>query len=567
MMLTELFLQNYILIPELRLRFERGMSVITGETGAGKSILVGALNLVFGKSSIQQIAFDPKKDVYLEVTFNISHKHDQVTAYLESIGVSVTEDELVTAREITSSGKSTSFLNGRKTSLSVLKELHDLLIDFHHQRDQQNLLSPSFQMDLLDNFGNLMPLRTSFRDAFTNLKDLLKLRQELQEEQERNRQLCELYRFQSDELASAQLKSGEDAELEQEFNLLSHSEEIIALAKEVYQSFYEQDNSLYDTLSGSLAQIRRYSDLSSSIVELCTGLETCVSNLQDASSRLRSLQEQIASDPARLEEIRLRLDLINSLKAKYKKAGISELLEYLEQINSFIATQDTGNDKLQALDNEISRLFAEVKKQADKLTAQRSKVAVRLAEDIVKNVRQLSIPKAQFEIKIDKKSSEEILLTDLGKAWSDTGQDVVEYRFSANPGSPVQPLKAIVSGGELSRILLASKQSLASVMPPRTIILDEVDVGIGGKTAGALADFIHKLGHDFQVICITHLARIAAAADSHVVIEKQVRKDHTSISVETLSGEARTNEIARMLSGHITDLSLQHARELLNIKE
>lgn len=566
-MLTELFLQNYILIPELRLRFERGMSVITGETGAGKSILVGALNLVFGKSSIQQIAFDPRKDVYLEVTFNISHKHDQVTAYLESIGVSVTEDELVGAREITTSGKSTSFLNGRKTSLSVLKELHDLLIDFHHQRDQQNLLSPSFQMDLLDNFGNLMPLRTSFRDAFTNLKDLLKLRQELQEEQERNRQLCELYRFQSEELASAQLKSGEDAELEQEFNLLSHSEEIIALAKEVYQSFYEQDNSLYDTLSGSLTQIRRYSDLSSSIVELCTGLETCVSNLQDASSRLRSLQEQIASDPARLEEIRLRLDLINSLKAKYKKAGISELLEYLEQINSFIATQDTGNDQLQALDNEISRLFAEVKKQADKLTAQRSKVAVRLAEDIVKNVRQLSIPKAQFEIKIDKKSSEEILLTDLGKAWSDTGQDVVEYRFSANPGSPVQPLKAIVSGGELSRILLASKQSLASVMPPRTIILDEVDVGIGGKTAGALADFIHKLGHDFQVICITHLARIAAAADSHVVIEKQVRKDHTSISVETLSGEARTNEIARMLSGHITDLSLQHARELLNIKE
>lgn len=566
-MLTELFLQNYILIPELRLRFERGMSVITGETGAGKSILVGALNLVFGKSSIQQIAFDPKKDVYLEVTFNISHKHDQVTAYLESIGVSVTEDELVGAREITTSGKSTSFLNGRKTSLSVLKELHDLLIDFHHQRDQQNLLSPSFQMDLLDNFGNLMPLRTSFRDAFTNLKDLLKLRQELQEEQERNRQLCELYRFQSEELASAQLKSGEDAELEQEFNLLSHSEEIIALAKEVYQSFYEQDNSLYDTLSGSLTQIRRYSDLSSSIVELCTGLETCVSNLQDASSRLRSLQEQIASDPARLEEIRLRLDLINSLKAKYKKAGISELLEYLEQINSFIATQDTGNDQLQALDNEISRLFAEVKKQADKLTAQRSKVAVRLAEDIVKNVRQLSIPKAQFEIKIDKKSSEEILLTDLGKAWSDTGQDVVEYRFSANPGSPVQPLKAIVSGGELSRILLASKQSLASVMPPRTIILDEVDVGIGGKTAGALADFIHKLGHDFQVICITHLARIAAAADSHVVIEKLVRKDHTSISVETLSGEARTNEIARMLSGHITDLSLQHARELLNIKE
>lgn len=567
MMLTELLLRNYILIPELRLRLGQGMTVITGETGAGKSILVGALNLIFGKFSTQQIAFDPQKDVYLEVTFNISSKHDLVRSYLESIGVTVEDDEIVAAREVTTSGKSTSFLNGRKTSLSVLKELHDLLIDFHHQRDQQNLLSPSFQMDLLDDFGNLIPLRTYFRDAFTNLKDLLKLRQELQEEQERNRQLCELYRFQSDELVSAQLKSGEDAELEQEFNLLSHSEEIIALAKEVYQSFYEQDNSLYDTLSGSLAQIRRYSDLSSSIVELCTGLETCVSNLQDASSRLRSLQEQIASDPARLEEIRLRLDLINSLKAKYKKAGITELMEYLEEISIFIASQDISNDKLQALDSEIDELFAETKKLADILTEQRRKVAVRLADDIVRNVRQLSIPKAQFEIKIDKKTSEEILLTDLGKAYSDSGQDTVEYKFSANPGSPVQPLKAIVSGGELSRILLASKQSLASVMPPRTIILDEVDVGIGGKTAGALANFIQKLGADFQVFCITHLARIAAAADNHIVIEKQVQKNRTRISVDSLSGETRINEIARMLSGHITDLSLQHARELLNIKE
>jgi DNA repair protein RecN (Recombination protein N) len=566
-MLTELFLQNYILIPELRLRFGQGMTVITGETGAGKSILVGALNLVFGKSAAQQIAFNPAQDVYLEVTFDISHQPEEVIRYLESLGVSVSESELVAAREITVSGKSTSFLNGRKTSLTVLKELHDLLIDFHHQRDQQNLLSPAFQMDLLDSYGNLMPLRNTYLSSLNNLRESLRLRQELQAEQERNRQLCDLYRFQSEELVSAQLRIGEDIELEQEFNLLSHSEEIIRLASEVYNSFYEQDNSLYDTLSGYLAQIRKYSDLSSNIVDLCNGLESCLTSLQDVSSQLRKLQEQIASDPARLEEIRLRLDLINSLKAKYKQSGISELLEYLDKINAFIGSQDSGNDKLMALDKQISQLFTEVKSLADELTERRLEVAARLAADIVKNITQLSLPKARFEIKIDKKSSEEILLTDLGKALSDTGQDIVEFRFSANPGSPMQPLKAIVSGGELSRILLASKQSLASVMPLRTIILDEVDVGIGGKTAGALADFIHKLGKAFQVICITHLARIAAAADSHIVIEKKLRNDSTSIRVENLAGEARINEIARMLSGHITDLSLQHARELLNIKE
>jgi DNA repair protein RecN (Recombination protein N) len=563
-MLTELYLKNYILIKELRLAFQEGMTVITGETGAGKSILVGALNLVFGGTSTQQIAFDSKQDVYLEITFKIPPKLKEVHAYLEEIGYPAEQGELIAAREFTVGGKTTSYLNGKKTSISTLKELHGLLIDFHHQRDQQNLLNPTRQLDLLDQFGGLMPLRKKFQQTFKDLRDTLQKRDELQAAEEANRQLVELYRFQLDELLTANLVPNEDAELEQEFQLLSHSEDILNLSDQVYQTLYEQENSLYDSLGQVLTQLQKYTEMSGNITEICSKLETCVENIQDVSAGLRSLKEQVTSDPERLNDVRQRLDLINTLKTKYKKPTLPELAAYREQIEHTILSQDSSNEELQRLSKQIDELFTSCAKQADKLTERRQETALRLAKDITNNIKQLSIPHAQLEIQIDKKTDEKILLTEIGKVFSESGQDTVEFRFSANPGSPVLPLKAIVSGGELSRILLATKQSLAREMPPRTIILDEIDVGIGGKTAGKLADFIHRLAAGFQVVCITHLAQIAAAADHHVTIEKKTKANRTVIEVETVDNLKRINEIARMLSGKISELSVRHARELLN---
>jgi DNA repair protein RecN (Recombination protein N) len=565
-MLTGIHLKNYILIDELKLSLNSGMSVITGETGAGKSIIVGALNLVFGKSGSQQIAYDPQKDVYLEMTFSAPAVLAEVHAFLEEAGFPAENEEIIVSREFTAAGKTTSYLNGRRTSSAVLKDLHDLLIDFHHQRDQQKLLNPGYQLDLLDLYGGLLPLRNEFRNCYQELRSTMKALKEMQEAELNNQQLIDLYRFQLEELDTASLVAGEDKELEQEFELLSHSEDIINIASQTYAAFYEQENSLYDAVTQALYQIQKYSAMSSSISEICSKLEACSENIQEASIQLRDLKEQIDIDPERLNGIRQRLDLINSLKTKYKQASIEEILTYKSKIEQSVLSQDNRNEEIQALTDRINVLFSELLTKAYHLTDRRGASSQKLASDIKDNVKKLSIQNAQFEIQIDKKADGKILLSDIAVYFSDNGQDVAEFRFSANPGSPVLPLKSIASGGELSRILLATKKALSGVMSPRTIILDEIDSGIGGKTAGSLAEFIHDLSGSYQVICITHLAKIAAAADNHIAIEKKTQKGATSVEVDILDTQKRIKEIARMLSGHITELSLQHARELLNIE-
>lgn len=562
-MLTELYLKNYILIRELKLSFREGMTVITGETGAGKSILVGALNLVFGKSGTQKVAYDPDQDTYLELTFRIPSSQKEVHAFLEEIGFPADEGEIIAAREITATGKSTSYLNGRKTAISVLKELHGLLIDFHHQRDQQNLLSQSFQIDILDSYGGLIQQRNEFRDALHALKDDMQTLNDLLSADELSKQMSELYRFQLDEINNANLNPGEDSELQQEYEFLSHSEEILALAESAHQSIYEQENSLYDSLSGILTQITRFSSMNPNIQEICTKLESSLDSIQEVSNQLRSLTEQISSDPERLNAVRMRLDLINNLKVKYKLNTLEEILSYRDRIEQSIRTQDNRADEIKALEQEIEQEFQTLIAKADVLSAKRRQTALKLADSILKNIRLLSIPNSGFEIQIDKKAKEKIILTDINKVFTDSGQDVVEFMFSANVGSPIQPLKEIASGGELSRILLATKRSLAQVMPPRTIILDEIDSGIGGKTAGSMADFIHGLSEAYQVLCITHLAQIAAQADHHILIEKQSRQKQTLIKAGYLDEQARVTEIARMLSGHMTDTAVSHAEELL----
>lgn len=566
-MITELLVRNYILIPELKLEFGPGMSVLTGETGAGKSIIVGALNLIFGKSSTQQIAHNPALDVYLEITFSYEQENTELCAFLEELGADTQTGELIIAREFNVSGKSVSYLNGRKTAISVLKDLHYLLIDFHHQRDQQKLLSPAYQLDLLDQYGNLLSFRQEFKQCLAELKDKLIALQKLTAEDERSKQLGELYRFQLDELRSAGLIKDEDNALQQEFELLSHSEEIISLSQNLYESLYESENSVYDSVNRAFGNLNRYNELSSRIDDICFKLSGVAEVILDVSRQISSLSEKIASDPARLEDIKYRLDLINSLKTKYKLSTLEQLTEYQQKISQCLLTQETNVEAIMALTLQINADFAKLLQLGDNLTQRRRTAALRLSTDIESKIKQLAIPNALLEIQIDKKAPDKILMSELEKYFSDTGQDSIEILFSANPGSPALPLKAIASGGELSRMLLAAKKALSDVLQPRTIILDEIDTGIGGKTAGYLADFIHTLAARHQVICITHLAKIAARADTHFCIEKRADVQTTEVTVELLSTVNRIKEIARMLSGQITDLSLKHAKELLLIDE
>jgi DNA repair protein RecN (Recombination protein N) len=543
------------------------MTVITGETGAGKSIIVGALNLLFGKVAPQHIAYDASQDVLLEINFTVSPQFQELHSFLEENGFPADNNEVFIAREFSATGKSLSYLNGRKTSTAILKELHDLLIDFHHQRDQQNLLNTGFQLDLLDQFGDLLPLRAEFQTLLKELQTSITNLKSLQDKDAQNEQMLELYRFQLDELTSAGLIEGEDIALESEFDLLSHSEEIINISTQLYSSFYEQENSIYDSLTQAQVQLQKYIEMSDKIADVCNSLEAGIVNIQDASSALRILKEHIASDPERLNIVKSRLDLLNNLKTKYKKNTLEELLSYRQTLETEVNSQESNKQEILALQEKIDKLFTTLQDRADNLTQRRQDTAKKLSKEITENIKHLSLPNALLEIRIDKKTQEKILLTDISKAYTDCGQDLIEYRFSANPGSSLLPIKSIVSGGELSRILLAAKKTLSDVMPPRTMILDEIDVGIGGKTAEAMAIFIKNLSASYQVICITHLAKIAAAADNHLLIEKQSHKDSTSIEVIELTGDNRVKEIARMLSGNVTELSTDHAKELLNIDE
>ncbi len=563
-MLAELYLRNYILIPELRLRFNKGFTVLTGETGAGKSIIVGALNLVFGIQSAGQIALDAEKETYVELTFLVEPAYLELKAYLEEIGASFPEGELVIAREFAPGGRSVSYLNGRKTNISILRDLYLLLVDFHFQRDQQKLLNGAYQLDLLDSFGKLGEAKAQYQEKLRSLNRMITELQKLENEDSRNEQLSELYAFQAEELRSASLTPDEDSALQQEFELLSHADEIVRHTGALHSKLYEEENSVYDVLSHARNQLDKYSAYSSQLAEINDKLGSCLELVGELSKELRTQQDGIHSDAARLESIHRRLDLLNHLKAKYKAASIEELLQYYRRIDEFLRSRDSNQEQIAALKQNIEVTLSDLIRAAGVLSEKRQKTAKVLAADIEKKVKLLAIGNARMEIKIDKIPDSEIVMTNYQKFFGESGQDRIEMLFSANLGSPLQPLREIVSGGELSRILLATKKSLAEILPKRTIILDEIDLGIGGKTAGALADFIHDLAQSHQVICITHLAKIAAAGESHYYIDKNVTKGKTLVNVEILDDDTRRREIARMLSGHITETSLKHANELLN---
>jgi DNA repair protein RecN (Recombination protein N) len=565
MMITELYVKNYILIPELRLAFSAGMTVLTGETGAGKSIIVGALNLIFGKVAAGQVAHNPEQDVYLEITCSHCANNRLLCDFLEDNGINSEDGELVIAREICPNGKTTSYLNGRKTGLSLLRDLHDLLIDFHHQRDQQKLLQSSYQLDLTDQYGKLQLYKKQFQDCLAEFRKLRAEMNRLLAVEEQNRQLADLYSFQFEELQAADLNADEDTELQQEFELLSHSAEIISLSQTLYGTFYEQENSIYDLFSGAQTQILHYTELSSKLEELGNKFSAGLDLVQEISNQLRQLPDTVASDPERLNNLKSRLDQINGLKTKYKLSSIAELLLYKDKIYQVLRTQQSNTEAIQSLANQIDKTFILLISLADLLSAKRIETAQTLSADIQNNIKQLSMPDARLEIQIDKKTKDKILISEVDTFFTESGQDTIEFLFSANPGSPMLPLKAVVSGGELSRILLAAKRCLAEVIPAKTVILDEIDTGIGGKTAGALAEFIYKLAAQHQVICITHLAKIAAVADAHCLIEKNASVQNTEVNVFALNADQRINEIARMLSGHISDSSIEHAKELLRI--
>lgn len=561
-MLSEIYIRNYLFVPEARIAFQPGMTVITGETGAGKSILVGSIALIFAENTYLPEALDPTQNIYLEAEFDIS-ANPEVLDHLKEIGYTP-EGALTIAREVTPNGKTTYFLDGRKVAAAVVRELKPYMIDFHHQRDQQRLLSASYQLDILDIYAGTMPLREEFAILLRKLKTELKNLQQMRDEEERNKQLAELYQFQLSEYEQADLKVGEDTALQQEYDLLNHAREITDASISIANDLIESDDSVYDRINRAVSFLDKFSGLNERIDQVRQSLTDCLEIISDSSTELSDIVGSMDHDPQRLLDLQNRLDLVNNLAHKHRVRSIGELVDLFAerraQVDSFADLSQT----ISALDKAIISDFNILKEKAEELSKVRRKAAKGLSTELVDAIARLSIPEARFEISIDKKADNELLMHEYLAVCSESGADACAYLFCANRGSALKALSAVASGGELSRILLALKKVLAERIPPKLMILDEIDAGIGGKTAEAVAEFIVNLATEHRIMCITHLAQIAAAADTHIALEKSSTSAGTRISINVLSPKQRPAELARMLSGGETRVSLDHAMELID---
>lgn len=558
-MLSEIYVNNYILVPELRLKFQKGLTVISGETGAGKSIIVGSIALIFGESAAGLEAFDNTRSIYLEATF-IPSSVPELEALLSDLP-NDNNEELILAREVSPAGKSTYFIGGRKVSVGVLRSLKPLLLDFHHQRDQQKLLSNSYQLEILDIFSGTYQQREQFGFQYRSLRKMHLQLKEMKELALAQKQLLELYRFQYEELEKAEVQDDEDVFLQQELELLNHSQEILELVHGMNQSLFETENSLFDQLSYYCKRLESFRSLNPTLDNSAKSLLEAQEFLRDASFSLAQAGDSIQCNPERIEYIEARLDLINSLLHKHRVHNLQELRSLFEQRSQQLLAAGDAEQQIHALEGEIASASSELIKLADILSEKRIEGSKSLSAKLLTSIQNLAIEDGDIQIKIDKKDKPENIQSDVTEFYRESGQDSVEILFKANKGGSLKPLAQVVSGGELSRILLGIKQVLVSGIAPKLLILDEIDSGIGGKTAEKVAACIANIALQHPVLCITHLAQIAAVADTHIAVEKTgTTKTRTDLRI--LNSEERTIELARMLSGSVTSAALKHAEEL-----
>ncbi len=565
-MISRIKISNYLFVQDQELYFEPGMTALTGETGAGKTILVGAISLIFADNSFNAVAWDKAKPIYLEADFELDN-NPALQEKLEELEYNDGQ-QLTLARRISENGRSSYFVNGRKVAANLMKELKPLLIDFHHQRDQQRLLMPSFQLEVLDLYAGSTELRKEHASSLQKLRAKVKQLEEHKELKERNRQLEELYRFQMEELEAAAISPGEEQELGKEHEKISHLQQIRELGGRLSHEFYESEGSVMDVIRAAVSALDRLKDLDSNIAQLHQALADAAQIISDCEGEVNSLAFMAVDDEVRLEEITQRLDEINALLYKHRVRDTLELEQLFVQKRASIMDFDSLDAKIEELSAQIEADFEELKELQAALSKKREGAADKLASELQAAIRTLAIANARFEISIDKKASDELLSSECLAALSLSGAEGCEFRFSANPGMELAPLASVASGGELSRVLLAIKKVLAGRLEPLTMILDEIDAGLGGKTAEAVASVIGELSSNHQVFCVTHLAVIAAAAEHHIAVEKQIQNHDTVIDMKPLNDSDRVLELARMLSGKVTQASQEHAKQLLktNIK-
>ena len=552
-MLTEIHIRDFALIEDLRLVLASGFNVLTGETGAGKSIIVDAITAVLGERLPVEAVRTGSDQAVIEAAFDISEL-PSVRCTLEEIGVESEDGLLLISRELSRTGRSQCRINGRLSTLSMLKQVTDGLIDVHGQHEHQMLLYVDRHVDALDNWRGreAIAVRERVAETHTELRSLQAELEKLRLDSRERARLLDLYEFQKNEITAAKLVTGEEEELLAERNRLANAEKLHALASSVYEALAgTEQGGAASNLSRALREAQQAASLDSGLEDVVRALENAFYATEEAESNVRRYRDEVEFNPGRLEEIEERLDLIRTLKKKYG-AGIEEILRFGEQVERQVRDLEGSEERSSALEDQAAQVAERLEAECRDLTRIRQAAAGEFAALVEKELSELAMENTRFEVSI------------IPAAPGPKGADAVEFQISPNPGEPLKPLAKIASGGEMSRIMLALKSVMASADKVPTLIFDEIDAGVGGRTAQVIGDKLARVAEQAQVLCVTHLPQIACRAGSHIGVEKQVAGERTVVCITKLGSDERVEEIARMLAGEAySETALTHAREML----
>jgi len=559
-MLRELRIRSFSIIDDIVIEFDKGFNVITGETGAGKSIIFNALSFALGERASTDVIRKGADEAVIEAYLDVGPElfSPQVRQYLEDSAID-TEDGLMLKRVISTHGKNRAYVNGSMATVQFLSEISRNLVDVHGQYEHQSLLSDEKQLDLLDAYGGLLGEREAVSALYLRIAEIRRQISSLTAKERDRVQRLDTLAYQLNEIDAASLRSGEDRELEEEAVILGSAGRLAELANGAYDALYASEAACIANLGQILKNLKEIAAIDTRAVDAAASLENALPLLEEAAYFLRDYRDGIEFSPERVEQVQDRIARIQNLKRKYGRS-IDEILDYAKTAEQERDDLRNSEERIGALNMEIEKLTGLFTEKARRLSKKRKASARKIEAGIIEQLRELSMPEATFEIRI---SHEEGNDTIDGLKAGETGIDCITFLIAPNTGEDPKPLARIVSGGELSRIMLAMKVILAKGDRIPVLVFDEIDTGIGGKTADMVAKKLRALSSDHQVVCITHLPQIASYAENHFKIEKSVRKNRTVVDISRIEQDKRAAEVARMLGGEISEVSIRHAQELL----
>lgn len=552
-MLKHLYIKNFTLIDELDIELHQGFSVITGETGAGKSIILGAIGLLLGQRADSKAIKSGADKCVIEAHFDLSNY--AMEAFFDENEIEFDAADTIIRRELTAAGKSRSFINDTPVILSMLKEFGEQLVDVHSQHQNLLLQKQDFQLNVVDIIAQDAQQLDTYQQTYSQLLTAKKQLQELKDDIERNRQNLDFLQFQYEELENAKLAVDEQEELEQQSETMEHAEDIKT-------ALYEADNALAADETGAVSLVRDafhslkgISQVMPNSAELSERLDSCYIELKDIADEVNSMLEKTDFDPSELDRINARLDRIYELEKKYHVDTVDELINRRDELKQQLAGIENSDEALAELTAQCQQLTLKSKQQANELTKLRQQAATQIEAQLRQRLVPLGMPNVRFEVNIQQ--------GELNK----NGQDSVSFLFSANTSTPLQPVAQVASGGEIARVMLSLKAMISGAVKLPTIIFDEIDTGVSGKIAEKMAEMMQEMGRmERQVVSITHLPQIAALGSHHYRVSKKETPQGTISRMEELTEQQRISEIAQMLSGSdVTDAAIQNAKELLRL--